>query len=444
MLRIFGIVFFGIALVATDADADRYDDCRNEDNTAVVIRGCTEIIQRGARESVTIRASAYNLRGNAHFSQGRGDEAIADYTKAIELAPKNPAHFSRRANAFFEKGDNERAIADYTSAIKFGSRQGYFMRRGQAYAKQEKLDLAAADFTQAIKMSPWSLPYALRAEIEFRRGDVDAAIRDQTTAVGLMRERLWKRVEEANLLLYQSRKAEAIDILREVLADKGTDEPETSAKEEAKGKLEKLMAASSREPSKPEPSKSEPTKQEASKQEASKQEPIEADRIEFGRVYSLELAADPAYSEVLYLQGLDEAAGMRTTISVVSLGRHPVWLPRLLIRVASTPEAIQEKGNTFTTWNFAISGQSPMTVDAEKWQVVGVGKTLNHRVFKRKLRADQSINVDISWATAGKIVFTIDGSEKHEIPLSEPVKYLAIARSTGTFKIDDMIFRKRR
>ncbi|MGE3991292.1 tetratricopeptide repeat protein [Pseudorhodoplanes sp.] len=447
MLRIFGIALFGIALFATDADADRYDDCQNEDDMAVVIRGCTEIIQRD--RTTKARIFAYTNRGNAYSIQGRHDEAVADLTKAVELAPKDPNRFYNRGDAYRDKGDNERAIADYTSAIKLRSDFRYFTNRGLVYAKQEKLDLALADFSQTIRMSPTSAgAYMRRAEIQSRRGDLDAAIRDQTKAVELTKERLWKRLAEADLRLFQSREADAIAILREVLADKGTDETDTSAKEEAKEKLEKLTAASGGAANEQEPGKQEPSKQELSKQEpSSKQGSNEPDRIEVGRVYNLELAAEPAHFETLFFQGLEQAGGMRATISVVSLGSHPTYLPKLTVAVASTPEDIQGKSTIYTRWVLALRGKSPMSVEAMKFQGdrrADKGQDHHHRVFNRKLRADQSINIDVSWATAGKIVFTIDGSEKHEIPLSESVKYLLLAPSTGTFKLDDMIFRKGR
>ena len=40
-------------------------------------------------------------------------KAIADYSAAIRLDPKNPDHYENRARAWAEKGDQARADADF-------------------------------------------------------------------------------------------------------------------------------------------------------------------------------------------------------------------------------------------------------------------------------------------------------------------------------------------
>src|SRR6185369_8762816 len=46
------------------------------------------------------------------------DQAIADYTKAIDIVPSYVAAYNNRGNAYLRAGLREKAIADFTKAIE--------------------------------------------------------------------------------------------------------------------------------------------------------------------------------------------------------------------------------------------------------------------------------------------------------------------------------------
>ena len=60
----------------------------------------------------------YNQRGLLYLSFGSGnpDAAIADFTAALGLDPKDANAYSNRAKAYRAKGDRDRAIADETES----------------------------------------------------------------------------------------------------------------------------------------------------------------------------------------------------------------------------------------------------------------------------------------------------------------------------------------
>jgi tetratricopeptide (TPR) repeat protein len=60
----------------------------------------------------------YNIRGIAYGKKGEYDNAIADYTRAIEIDPNDAWAYCNRGGAYDEKGDYDKAIADYTQAIE--------------------------------------------------------------------------------------------------------------------------------------------------------------------------------------------------------------------------------------------------------------------------------------------------------------------------------------
>jgi tetratricopeptide (TPR) repeat protein len=68
----------------------------------------------------------YANRGYVHFRIGsyygenpsEFDEAIADYTQAIKLAPNEAWNFRGRADAYLEQKEYDKAIADINEAIR--------------------------------------------------------------------------------------------------------------------------------------------------------------------------------------------------------------------------------------------------------------------------------------------------------------------------------------
>jgi tetratricopeptide (TPR) repeat protein len=57
-------------------------------------------------------AKAYLSRADAYAMSGDLERAIADYSKAIELAPDNPTAYDKRGRAYARKGDYNSAMAD--------------------------------------------------------------------------------------------------------------------------------------------------------------------------------------------------------------------------------------------------------------------------------------------------------------------------------------------
>ena len=107
-----------LALSATGAWADRYDDCAQDKDRDRQIRGCTQIIERGEKETRKTRAIAYYNRGVGYGKKRDHDRAIADFDKATALNPKLFQAYNNRGIVYVLKGDKEQAIADFRKVLE--------------------------------------------------------------------------------------------------------------------------------------------------------------------------------------------------------------------------------------------------------------------------------------------------------------------------------------
>jgi len=125
-------------------------------------------------------ADSYVASGDAKRAAGDLAGAVADYSKAIELDPRNAPAYSSRGYAKKQQHDLDGAIADQTKAIAIDPRYAdAFTWRG--IARHEKHDFvgAIADFTKAIELDPKDpYSYVSRADSKKEAGDLDGAIAD--------------------------------------------------------------------------------------------------------------------------------------------------------------------------------------------------------------------------------------------------------------------------
>lgn len=93
--------------------------CAGKD-LATAIQACSRIVSDQAT-TLSDRADGYLFRAGAYLSQRNFDLAIADYTEAIRLAPRNVTAYAGRALAYFKKGNRDQAAADFSIVNKLDS-----------------------------------------------------------------------------------------------------------------------------------------------------------------------------------------------------------------------------------------------------------------------------------------------------------------------------------
>jgi Flp pilus assembly protein TadD len=91
--------------------ADDKSDCGSSKDESLRIKACSALIQHDPKD-----AGAYFKRGAAYQAKGDMDNAIADFSKAIELKPNDGHAYENRGRAYASKGDYTHAVADVSRA----------------------------------------------------------------------------------------------------------------------------------------------------------------------------------------------------------------------------------------------------------------------------------------------------------------------------------------
>jgi tetratricopeptide (TPR) repeat protein len=112
-------------------------------------------------------ASDYFYRGLEGSKKGHLDQAIADFTKALELNPRAECAYNR-GYAYSLKGQWDQAIADYTKALELNPRAAAAYRnRAKSFYYKKEYGRAWEDVQKAqslgIKIDPKFLENLRRA-----------------------------------------------------------------------------------------------------------------------------------------------------------------------------------------------------------------------------------------------------------------------------------------
>lgn len=96
----------------------------------------------------------YNGRGYIHFKQGRFDDALADYTRALDLEPSFAQAMHNRAFTRSAKGDFEGALEDFEETLSLeGESASLLNNRGGVYLSIGQEEKALRDFERSLELS---------------------------------------------------------------------------------------------------------------------------------------------------------------------------------------------------------------------------------------------------------------------------------------------------
>ena len=150
-----GSVFFvSKAAIKSDSNAAQSDlTLRLQNQKKEVIKKTTETIG-GGKLSGSDLADAYCLRGAAYSDLEQYDEALADTSKAVQLAPNSAPLLGCLADVYYRRSQFDRSIAEFSKAISLGSTDAMIFReRGIARFFAGRFEDAVADLSKTNELA---------------------------------------------------------------------------------------------------------------------------------------------------------------------------------------------------------------------------------------------------------------------------------------------------
>jgi WD40 repeat protein/tetratricopeptide (TPR) repeat protein len=163
--------------------------------------------------------AAWKGRAGAHFKLGRWDAAIADYRESLRLDPLDALAQGNLANALRNKQDHDAAIAEYAKAIQLDSKRAELHHEmGKTLVGKQAWPQAVAAYSAAIELQPYR--YTLRQDRAWalsRGGHWDDSIADCREVLRLKPDDPWTLELLARNLRSKGQPAEAAAECRKLI-----------------------------------------------------------------------------------------------------------------------------------------------------------------------------------------------------------------------------------
>jgi tetratricopeptide (TPR) repeat protein len=132
------------------AYADAVGDCYSGDFDRQV-RGCSALIEDSQLGAIE-RSNAHSTRALAYSLRTQYEEAIEDYSRALELTPNSPIPLNNRAWAYYRWGKPSRGVNDVEASIRLAPLSGAsYDTRAHIRQSMGNPEGAMADYDQAMR-----------------------------------------------------------------------------------------------------------------------------------------------------------------------------------------------------------------------------------------------------------------------------------------------------
>lgn len=131
---------------------------------------------------------AYKARGNAYQGKEQFDHAIEQYQLSLKINPNHASTYYNQGIAYYRKAqigkdqaaDYAKAVASYSRAIELKpTYYAAYLNRGVIYTETNRVDDAIVDYSQAITIKPfYKDAYLNRGAAYLQKGEADLAIED--------------------------------------------------------------------------------------------------------------------------------------------------------------------------------------------------------------------------------------------------------------------------
>jgi lipoprotein NlpI len=148
-----GAVFAAPVPIYADYIGDQIDGCAaplTPQSRAAVIEACDRLLQMGELP-VSIQSPAFVARGNAYSFIADYPKALADFSIAIDIDPRNPAPLAARGVTLMKQKKFADALGDFNSALQLDGQDAMALY-GRGLASLKLGQDGAADMAKASSM----------------------------------------------------------------------------------------------------------------------------------------------------------------------------------------------------------------------------------------------------------------------------------------------------
>jgi tetratricopeptide (TPR) repeat protein len=116
-------------------------------------------------------------RAKSYIALKKYDDAIKDYSIAIEISPEDSRIYYNRGNCFLEMKEEQAAFADFNKAIDLDPANFHaYNSRGYIYFSKDSLEKAEEDYLRSISLNlNYRIAYVNLADLYVKQGKYDVA-----------------------------------------------------------------------------------------------------------------------------------------------------------------------------------------------------------------------------------------------------------------------------
>ncbi|MDN5204645.1 tetratricopeptide repeat protein [Fulvivirgaceae bacterium BMA10] len=128
--------------------------------------------------------------GDQYFNKGKYDEAVAEYSKYLELQPNNVKSLYNRGRAYEEIGDYSNAMEDFKKVLKIDPRNvSAHLSVGQDFYRNGDYASAIFYYDKAVKLDPSSAQaHYLIARSNHKLGKFRDALNGYNNAININKD----------------------------------------------------------------------------------------------------------------------------------------------------------------------------------------------------------------------------------------------------------------
>jgi tetratricopeptide (TPR) repeat protein len=119
----------------------------------ITLPGRADIYLANGRQFASGSDGELLKRGNEYFDKMQYQEAITQYSKALNLNPKFPAAYFNRGLAYYYLQQYDQAITDFSKHLELSPVKTSLRMRGVAYARQDRFQKALVDLRRYLEVT---------------------------------------------------------------------------------------------------------------------------------------------------------------------------------------------------------------------------------------------------------------------------------------------------